>query len=313
MSTPLAERAEDCIHALIWLHTKLRTDGVEHAFIGLAGTIVRLYAAQNYLRRKDLASAPSIHDFMTRRRYTGDFILHVEIAEADIHRVARDLHAGQDPHTHDWRAVVTIANISCRFILKPFVPHSPHDYSAWPRDYFRIVEGPHSIDIPTELAVEAQCNRLTLLTQVSDQRLERGFDRAHPPPAPVDTVSFRAEWLAQEHFDRIGQSGAYCLSHHAWDHDIPFLMPEEGYINASNRLLAVASKSLVHIGGREVNLLVESAANQEHAEGRYPHPSREKVEQDMRMLVASWTVVLLLVAEYFRVRFFASSSRVQEY
>lgn len=91
------------------------------------------------------------------------------------------------------------------------------------------------------------------------------------------------------------------------------MMPEEGYINASNRLLAVASKSLVHIGGREVNLLVESAANQEHAEGRYPHPSREKVEQDMRMLVASWTVVLLLVAEYFRVRFFASSSRVQEY
>ncbi|BGP29790.1 hypothetical protein JCM10296v2_001536 [Rhodotorula toruloides] len=215
MSTPLAERSEECIHALIWLHQKLKTDGIEHAFTGLAGTIVRLYAAQNYLRREGFAAVPSVYDFMTRRRYTVDFILHVGIAAADVLRVARDLHAGQDFHTHDWRAAVTIADISCRFILKAFIPHSPHDHSAWPRHYCHIVEGAHSVDIPTELAVEAQCNRLTLLAQVSDRRLEQGFDRAHPPPAPVDTVSFRAEWLAQEHFDRIGHGEAYYLSHHA--------------------------------------------------------------------------------------------------
>lgn len=205
-------------------------------------------------------------------------------------------------HDFTQRAAVTIADTTCRFFLKSFVPHSPHDHSAWPRDYCHIVQGAHSIDIPTELAVVAQCNRLTRLTQVSDQRLQQGFDRAHPPPAPVDTVAFRAEWLAQEHFDRIGHSGDYYLSHHAWDHDIPILMPQETYVEASNHLLTVASTSIVHIAGREVNLLVDSTAEREHAEGRYPGTSREKVQADMAMLRNSWTIVLVLVAEYFRAR-----------
>ncbi|BGP22552.1 hypothetical protein JCM10295v2_001437 [Rhodotorula toruloides] len=272
-----------------------------HAFTGLAGTVVRLYAAQNYLRREGLASAPSIHDFVTRQRDTEELILHVEIAEADLHRVATDIAARESPHTQrQWRAAITIADTSCRFILESFVPHSPHDLEAWPRDHCHIVEGSHATEIPTELAVEAQCNRLTRLTQVSDQRLARGFDRAHPPPVPVDTVSFRAEWLAQEHFDRIGHGRAYYLSEDAWDHDIPFLMPQDGYEDASNRLLFLASKSIVRIGGHEVNLLVDSAAQQEHVEGKYPGTSRERVTRDLEMLKESWTLVLHLVTEYLR-------------
>lgn len=91
-----------------------------HSLVGLAGTIVRLYAAQNYLGRERLASAPSIREFMTRRRYSQDLvsslttlydskltlsdpqILHLEIAEADIQQVAEDLHARADPHEYGW-------------------------------------------------------------------------------------------------------------------------------------------------------------------------------------------------------------------
>lgn len=189
-----------------------------------------------------------------------------------------------------------------RFILQPFIPHSPHDLEAWPRDFCHVVEGSASTDIPIELAVEAQCNRLVALEHFPQRRVSQGFSRERPPPVPLDTVSFRAEWLTQDYFNRIGRSLAYYLSADAWDHDIPILMSERGYVNARTRLFEIAQRSVVEIRGERVDLLVESAAEREHAEGIYPGTSRETVSADLARLKRSWTVVLHMVGEYMRVR-----------
>ncbi|CDR42545.1 hypothetical protein NBRC10512_001723 [Rhodotorula toruloides] len=313
----MASRAEertdhvDLLGAILQVHRLLA--GVEHAFVGLAGTIVRL--SKVFQQTDHLQHFPERDNFLERRWLVPQKHLLVHVKPHEFTAACEAVGASSVPDVDSTPAEFTVSvrstyeehqrTVTFRFNLAKQVDPPIRRDGTWPRDICAIYvgQGVHEqrLEVPAERAVYAAVRRLRPLYDIPRHELAAGFNEHEPPPVPDELLAFHIEWQVQIALDNLGRSDLGFLDPSAWDRDVSRLMSETQYAERAERLLAVLVASLQHTpdGDEPTNLLVWRAARQEDSETGLVQRNASVKLRRLARLVEEWEAVLKVVMQRF--------------
>ncbi|BGO89314.1 hypothetical protein NBRC10512v2_001265 [Rhodotorula toruloides] len=291
-----ATRPLDCIDAITKLHFTFKNRGVNHAFTGLAGTVVRMFSFLQAIQRHPPEYSAEPESFLTRQRPTGNLVLAVEVSSGSLQQarnVLRDLDLQRHPNGEPSQVV-------CQFLLKTHHPSQRTHNDPWNPQECRIERGPQTFRIPTEPVVEAQCRRLRPLITVSETHLNEGYGRTHLPPPPLEAGCFSSECFAQIIAnDYLHEPRLYDLNPSEWKAEVVRLFSQTEYHTMRNALVRLVERTLVQQGDRFITLLALSAAVQEESEihNRWLLPAED--DERMNKLTGERSEIFKLVIQCF--------------
>ncbi|BGP29800.1 hypothetical protein JCM10296v2_001546 [Rhodotorula toruloides] len=306
MASRVEERTDhvDLLDAILQVHGLLA--GVEHAFVGLAGTIIRL--SKVFQQTDHLEHCPERDNFLKRRWLVPNEHLLVHVKPHEFTAACQAIDASRVHHVDSAHAEFAVPvrstyeghqrTLTFRFDLAKQVAPPIHRDGAWPRDICAIYvgQGVHEqkLEVPAERAVYAAVRRLRPLYDIPRHEIDAGFNEHVPPPVPDDLLAFHIEWQVQLALDHLGRSDLGFLSPSAWDRDVSGLMTATQYGERAERLLEVLVASLQHTpdGDEPTNLLVWRAARQEDAETGLTQRNTSVRLRRLARLVEEWEAVL---------------------
>ncbi|BGP68097.1 hypothetical protein NBRC10513v2_001424 [Rhodotorula toruloides] len=277
--------AADVLAAVVRIHHSLIR--VDHAFVGLAGTIVRL--THTFQQTQRVRNFFERDDFLKMSWLASNQTFAVDIASPDETR-----------------------SRTVQFILAKQVDPPIPSSGIWRRESCTIesgADGRTELFIPTELALTATLRRLQPLFDYPAHAISRGFTKDHPPPLPHDLLALHAECQVQLALDDLRCSSAGFLSQTAWQRDISRLMSAHEYAQRAERLRAilVASTPARIDGEQPLNRLVWGAAVMEDElcgapiEGTSQEERNHTVKRQLAKLVLGWKDVVELLGRLFSI------------
>ncbi|KAL7342077.1 hypothetical protein BJY59DRAFT_38093 [Rhodotorula toruloides] len=306
--------AADVLAAVVRIHHSLIH--FDHAFVGLAGTIVRLTHTFQRTER--------IRNFFER----DDFLKMSWLASNQFAQACQTVRAVPTQETGPGTATFAVDIASqhetrprtVQFILAQQVDPPIPSSGVWRRESCTIeseADGHNELFIPTELAVTATLRRLQPVFDCPAYGRSQGFTENHPPPLPHDLLALHAECQVQLALDDLRCSSAGFLSRTAWQRDISRLMSAHEYAERAERLRAilVASTPARVDGEQPLNRLVWEAAVMEDelcgapAEGVSEEERNRSAKRQLAKLVLGWKDVVELLGRLFSVS--RSSSFIQ--
>ncbi|GAA6033822.1 hypothetical protein NBRC10512_001722 [Rhodotorula toruloides] len=294
--------AADVLAAVVRIHHSLIH--FDHAFVGLAGTIVRL--THTFQRTERIRNFFERDDFLKMSWLASNQRLLVHVRPHQFAQACQTTFAVDIASQHETRPRTV------QFILAQQVDPPIPSSGVWRRESCTIeseADGHNELFIPTELAVTATLRRLQPVFDCPAYGRSQGFTENHPPPLPHDLLALHAECQVQLALDDLRCSSAGFLSRTAWQRDISRLMSAHEYAERAERLRAilVASTPARVDGEQPLNRLVWEAAVMEDelcgapAEGVSEEERNRSAKRQLAKLVLGWKDVVELLGRLFSI------------